>query len=153
LAQVICIVARSPSTPSPFVMPHVHSPLARSRRLGLHLFVVTSIVSTPLELQCSHILHSTFVDVIMPKVVAHRVPAFVVSIWTHNLHCQLHGQNIHTAGIAAARAQPLLGLCGCNFARSIHQIANPAKHNDFVANTSGGSSSFIFNPSACPFSP
>jgi hypothetical protein len=97
------------------------------------------------------VTNSTMTVVLVPKAVAHRVAAFVLSIWTHFQYCQLLGHNVHFASHAAALAKPLIG--NRLYIEAIHHSSNLAKHIAFVVSPPCGVESFQFNIEAYAFYP
>jgi hypothetical protein len=114
-------------------MPHLHSHFARLRRLG-RAVARGCIKRKALAGACLHAdARSTMMTtIVVPRSVAHRVAAFAASIALHAYHCWLLKQEIHFAGIAAARAKPSIGNQDYNLARAIHRNANSGKPDGFL---------------------
>jgi hypothetical protein len=83
---------------------------------------------------------------VVEMVVAGRVAAFADSIPIQYHLCQMLGQDVHTASVAAA-FKSIIGYDSCNVARRIHRKAIVAKHSGFVSAKPCGKN-FDLNPDA-----
>jgi len=107
---VICVVRDD------VVMPHVHSPDAAAKRRARAVALGFLAPATP---------RWSF-------SVARRLQAVGKSLAFHEAHCQLIGQNVHSASVASALANPLTGPVEYAAARRAHRAAGKAKHDGWV---------------------
>jgi len=97
-------------------MPHVHSPEAAAKRRARAVALGFLAPAAP---------RWSF-------SVARRLQAAGKSLAFHEAHCQLIGQNVHSASAASALAKPLTGPVDYAAARRAHRAAGKAKHDGWV---------------------
>ena len=78
---------------------------------------------------------------LVPRRLVPRIHRVVDSLALHADHCALLNENVHTAGVAAARVRHLCGGAEYNRARRAHRARNVALHCGLSLASPAGSAS------------